>query len=118
MKSENGKTRAQWSCHLYAFEHCDAERNERKCKSRYANTCPCIMLPCHAGAQCADAAANKQVEHEDGIAAVGGLWGLSQTAALVAKLVALCANIYQNDGGNESCISVSKQPGCSPSHKL
>ena len=68
------------------------------------------MLPCHAGTQCADAAANKQVEHEDGIAAVGGLWGLSQTAALVAKLVALCANIYQNDGGNESCISVSKLP--------
>ena len=118
MKSGNMNAHVQWLCHLYAFEHCDAERNERKCKPRYANTCPGIMLPCHAGTQCADAAANKQVEHEDGIAAVGGLWGLSQTAALVAKLVALCANIYQNDGGNESCISVSKQPGCSPSHKL
>ena len=118
MQLQSGKSHVQWFCHLYAFEHCDAERNKRKSKPRYANTGPGIMLPCHAGTQCANAAANKQVEHEDGIAAVRGLWGLSQSAALVAKLVALCTNIYQNDGGNESCISVSKQPGCSPSHKL
>ena len=30
LQLQNWRSHAQWFCHLYAFEHCDAERNKRK----------------------------------------------------------------------------------------
>ena len=30
LQLQNEITHAQWFCHLYAFEHCDADRNKRK----------------------------------------------------------------------------------------
>lgn len=42
LQLQNEIAHTQWFCHLYAFEHCDAERNKRKSKPRpdFVNASP------------------------------------------------------------------------------
>ncbi len=41
LQLQNEIAHAQWFCHLYAFEHCDAERNKRKSSPVLASSMRC-----------------------------------------------------------------------------
>ena len=56
--------------------------------------------------------------HEDGVGTVGSLRNLLQAATLIAELLTLQSDIYQDDGCDESCVGVAEEEGYCPGDDL
>ena len=86
----------------------ESRRSEKASDDAYAR--PSCHTPAESGTESADTAPNEEGGHEDGVHTVGGLRQLLEGAALITDLQALCSDVCQNDGYDESYVAGAKQP--------
>ena len=76
-----------------------------------ADSQPVGLGPHVSGTERTERTTDEIDRHEDGVGTVGSLRNLLQAAALIAELLTLQSDIYQDDGCDESCIGVAEEEG-------
>ena len=76
------------------------------------------MAPAKTREEGAQTAADEKDSHEDGVHPVCRLGQLPQSGTLVADLQTLRTNVGDDDGDDESCITVAPKPCREPSRDL
>lgn len=73
------------------------------------DTCPSGMVPAGAGKESPESASYKVSRHENRVHTVGGVRCQRQGAGLIAYLDALHADVYQENAGYDTCVSVLEE---------